>query len=62
MRNIILTLGVLAAIGITLPITSPANAEDQTVVIDHGHQHHGLDRHHHSVVIMKHREDDHHND
>ena len=62
MRNLILALSAVAAIGVAVPVTSTAHAEDSRVVIKHGdhHHHHGWEHHHaNKVVIIKHR---HHHD
>ncbi len=60
MRNLVLALGALAAIGIALPVTSSAQAEGARVVVKHGDRDHGMHRgweHHHAkkVIIVKHR-------
>ena len=66
MRKFVLALGALAAIGIALPVTSPAIAGDRgdrTVVIKRGHRDHpDIFRHRdrdRKVVIIKRR---HHHD
>lgn len=55
MRNIVLALGALAAIGFVAPLSSPAQAEK--VVIKHGDRglHRGWEHHHaKKVLIIRH--------
>ena len=60
MRNVFIALAALAAIGIALPVTSPADAAvTKKVIIKHRDHdrglHRGWDRHHgKKVVVIKH--------
>ena len=58
MRKLVLALAAVAAFGLTLPLTSPAKAEEGKVVIKEGREHHRMhrDRDHRRVVVIKHRE------
>ena len=57
MRSFILSLAVVATLGLVVPYAAPAKAEE-TVVVRHGD--HGWRHHHHDkvVVIKHHRHDD----
>lgn len=57
MQKIILALGAVAVLGVTLPLATPANAEDKTVIVKHGHHHDWDMHHHHKTVIIKHGHD-----
>jgi hypothetical protein len=60
MRNVFIALAALAAVGIAMPVTSPAEAAlTKKVIIKNGHHdrwlHRGWDRHHgKKVVVIKH--------
>jgi hypothetical protein len=58
MRKLVLALAALAAVGLALPVTSSARAEESRVIIKHGDRglHRGWEHHHaKKVVIIKHR-------
>jgi hypothetical protein len=59
MRKVLIALAAFAAIGIALPVTSPADAAvTKKVIIKHGDRghHRVMDRHHaKKVVVIKHR-------
>jgi hypothetical protein len=44
MRKIVLALGAIATLGVLLPITTSAQAEDRTVIIKRGDHDRGLHR------------------
>lgn len=61
MRTLAIALAAFAAVGIALPMTSPARAEEK-VIIKKGDRDHDWYRHHHhhkKVVVIKHRDHDH---
>jgi len=66
MRNVFIALAALAAVGIALPVTAPAEAAvTKKVIIKKGHHdrglHRGWDRHHgKKVVVIKHGRRHHH--
>ena len=64
MRKIVIALTAFAAIGIALPVTSPASADTvKKVVIKHGDRHHDRGYHrgwdHAKRVTVIHRDRDH---
>lgn len=64
MRSFALSLGALAIVAMALPVVQAANADDETVVVKHGHHHHDWDhhdwdRHHyHKKIVIKHEHHD----
>lgn len=58
MRKFVLTIAALAAFGLTLPLASPASANEKVVIKtgDRGH-HHGWNRSHRKVVVVNRHHD-----
>ena len=51
MRKIVLARSAVAVVGFALPVASPANAEDKTVVVKK--KGHDGDAQHHKTVVVK---------
>jgi Ni/Co efflux regulator RcnB len=66
MRKFVLTLAAFSAVGLVLPVTTSARAEDAKVEVrDHDHHDRYRDHEHRRVVIVnhhRHHHDDHYHD
>jgi hypothetical protein len=61
MRKFAIAFAALAALGIAIPLTSSAKAEDTVVIKKDGDHDRDMHRHHKKIVIIKHHRDQDHN-
>ena len=54
MRKFAIAFAALAALGIAIPFTSSAKAEDTVVIKKDGDHYRDMHRHHKKIVIIKH--------